>query len=635
MFRSIVVVLCCAALSACSGVGDVFLSAPEKVGKAFPPITEVRIGEEGLRALVAADPVQAKAFEQQYASRLALRALTCAQGLTIGRFDSIDKVKGYAVNRQCLAEQDILLMQYLGIRQIGYRLAQPALRPFLPLGPTATLPTGGAPDLQALFAASAAGVAVLVGQRGELASVEIPGGKKIAPLAAAPGSVQSVLLSPNGRVAAVRLHSNNSVMFVDTETGSKLWDTREIKQLYSWMPEVGAALAADGKTGALTLIDFQAGTLAAHPVALREQAWAVNVSTAPSRVLVAANRVFSLLEHVRDGGVNGTVVKEYHLPQGRSAQGAPTLMLGGKSIVFASARELMAVELASGKETVWPTGEFFAGRYAKLSETTLLFDTNERDGSRTKSVVFDITSNTLASVVGADAGGGSVTELPGRAGFYRRSYPDVWIGDSVASAAPVSIDSVIAAYNLARQIARLEESSRMVAREESAGAEMSISSSAPAFSFGGAAPSRPSTAITAGQDAIMSSLARTGRIEAVGVYQGVSASAVGQSRKVGSVTVRVRSGKPVLLVLSSYEPVRWTLVPEPGATILGVLVSGYHQSEVLGAGRARVLMSGSTYAYTAGSSEYRALNRQTLLYTGKEIDTFQGKYEGSAFTVGQ
>ncbi len=631
MFRSTAAALLCLALSACSS--DVFLPGSAKVNKAFPPIAEVRVAEEGLRATLLSDAKASSAFERQYASRLELRALTCGQGITVGRFDSIDKVKALAVNRACLIEQDALLLQFLGIRQVGLRLSQPPLRPLAPLGPPALIPTAGGPEILAGYAASAAGVAVLTGSRGELLSVEIPGGKKIATLPAAPNGTRNVQVSPNGRVAAVRV--NNSVMFIDTETGSKLWDTSDIKQFYGWLPEVSAALASDGKTGILALIDFETGLIAEHPVALRDPAWAMTVSTSPSRVLVGSGRVFSLIEHVRDGLVKGVTVKEFHLKQGQGVTSSgPTLMLDGKSIVFTSSRELMAVELDSGKETSWATGEYFSGRYAKLSESTLLVDALDQENNRTKAMVFDIAKATLAPVIGADGGNGNVAELAGRTGFIRRGYQEVWFGDTVKAGDPVAIDSVVNAVNLARQLARLEAASGEVGRAAPPGFDNATPAS-PAFIIPGVSPPPARAAPVPGQDAMLVALASHARIEAVGVYQGAAAKADAGGHKIGNVQVRVRRGKGVILVLSSYEPVRWTLVPEPGAAILAVLLSGYYQSEVVGAGRARVIVSGSGHAYEIGSSDYQTLNRQTMIYTGKGIDAFQGKYEGSAFTVGE
>ena len=636
MFRPIVVFLACTILSGCS---DTFLSASEKINKAFAPIAEVRVAEESLRTLLQPDTAAIKVFEQQYAARLELRALTCGQGVTVGRFDSVDKVKQLAIKRDCLNEQDTLLLQYLGIRQIGLRLAQPALRPLLPLGPPRMIHTGGGPELSNAFAASAAGVAVLTGTRGEMLSVEIPGGKKIATLGQVPGSVSTVLVSPNGRVVAIRPQTD-SLIFVDAETGSKLWETKILKRFYAWLPEVSAALASDTKTGAMALIDFQAGTVAAHPVALREPAWAMTVSTAPSRVLVGSARLFSLIEHSRSKlEIKTSIIKELQITQGQSMPSeAPTLMLGGASIVFTASPNLMAMSLETGAETVLSSGDLFAGRYAKLSESTLLVQTRGHDMSGVKAAVFDIKNVTLAPLMPGEAGNGNVTTLTGRTGFLRTSYQEMWFGDTVKAGEPVSLESWANAVNLLKQIARLEAASQENALHDqdaapgAAAVAIAVADSNTASrAFG--TPSRVTPEL--GQDRFLAGMARSARLEAVGVYQGSAATAGAQGqRKIGNVEVRVRRGKPVILVLSSYEPVRWKVVMESGASVVGVLVSGYYQSEVTGAGNARIIVRGSSYAYEAGSAQLTGLYRQTAVTTGKIIDSFQGKYEGSLFTVG-
>jgi hypothetical protein len=134
----------------------------------------------------------------------------------------------------------------------------------------------------------------------------------------------------------------------------------------------------------------------------------------------------------------------------------------------------------------------------------------------------------------------------------------------------------------------------------------------------------------------IANLARDAQIEAVGVYQGgAGESRTNDGRKMGYVEVRLRrSAKPVVLVLSSYEPVRWMLIPESGARLAAVLVSGYYPSQVIGAGAARIVMTGSVYAYKLGSPEYNALNLEIVKWTGKSIGIFQGRYEGTAFSVG-
>jgi hypothetical protein len=134
----------------------------------------------------------------------------------------------------------------------------------------------------------------------------------------------------------------------------------------------------------------------------------------------------------------------------------------------------------------------------------------------------------------------------------------------------------------------------------------------------------------------LAEVGRTARIEAVGIYEGADAVAVpGNSHRTGTVQVHVRrSAKPIILALSSYEPVRWVLTVEPGAKLAAVLNSGYAESQVYGAGSARVYQMGRMYAYKRSSDEYRALDAEVTQWAGKPIDVFQGRYTGQTFLVG-
>jgi hypothetical protein len=134
----------------------------------------------------------------------------------------------------------------------------------------------------------------------------------------------------------------------------------------------------------------------------------------------------------------------------------------------------------------------------------------------------------------------------------------------------------------------------------------------------------------------LAELAKDATIESVGVYEGSGAAPRPRGERTPlPVEVRVRrSAQPIVLVLSSYEPVRWTLVLEEGAKLAAVLVSGYYQSQVVGAGSARVVNIGGAYAYKQDHSKYHALDSEVFRYTGKRINLFQGKYTGKEFNVG-
>lgn len=495
MFRFLVLPLFCLSMSGCSEISDVFMPAHAKVNKAFPPIAEVRVAEENLRAFIQQDKAARSSLDALYASRLELRALTCTQGLTIGRFASIATVKALPIGRDCLNAQDAQLLQYLGIRQVAVRFSQPPLRPLLPLGPATPVPATGGVDFFSGYAASGAGVAVMRGTRSEFISIELPSGKKISSFPISPETSSRVLLSPNGRVTAMNI-GNSGVAFVDTETGAKLWDTRDFNQLYAWMPEVSAALASDSKNGALLVIDFQTGKIYPHSVSLRNQTWALPVSSTPSRVLVGAYKEFSLMEHVRDGdAVQGSIITGFRIKEAAGvSSSSPTLMLERKAIVFISGRDFMMFDLESGKETLWSTGEFLGNRYAKLSEETLLVDSYVPNTIGSKSWVFNIKEVTLSPVEMADSQQGIVSELVGRTGYMRRNHNQTWFGDVVPTGEATSLSAIMGAFNLERQIAQLEAATRA----ESAGAGSrslhELSNQAPSHRYAPApAPAAPPT----------------------------------------------------------------------------------------------------------------------------------------------
>ncbi|MDB5770799.1 MAG: hypothetical protein JWM42_1173 [Burkholderia sp.] len=617
MFRIVSVLLFSAGLSACTQIQEAFMPADVKVNMAFPPSVEVKMAQENLRALLQADADATKVLDEQYASRLQLRALTCLEGRSVGRFTSVNGVKALPLNRDCFVTQDAQLLQYLGIRQVGARLAQQPLRPLKRLGPPTEASHAGMPETASGVAASSAGVVVLQGTRGELTSIEIPGGKKIASLSVAENPSHSIAISPNGRIAAVDTR-NRSVTFIDTETGTKLWEAKGIHRLLAWVPEAGAVVVTEGSSSNLAIVDTQSGKVAPHPVSLRYPSWALPVSGSPSHTLIGSSREFTLVEHTRTSeGIKATALKDFRITQGSGVTSStPTLMLDGKSIVFITSRDIISIDLASGKETLWQTGTFLSNRYAKLGENKLLIDSYEAGGIGTKPMVFDITQSTLAPVESQSAISGIVYELAGRTGFMRRGSNRLWFGDELKAGEPASLDTLIAEHNLRVQLAKLEAQTRMEERSNGQGAD--------AFPPGVPMAARAPMAPVAQSAPMLSDIPADAQVHMVGVYQGRSRD----------VSVSVRSGpRPVVLVLASYEPVRWN-VSNQGARIAAVLVAGYNPSTVNGTGNARVLRIGSNYAYKIDSPEYQQLVALVSRYTSAPIRSFQGLYSGSEFSVG-
>jgi hypothetical protein len=130
-------------------------------------------------------------------------------------------------------------------------------------------------------------------------------------------------------------------------------------------------------------------------------------------------------------------------------------------------------------------------------------------------------------------------------------------------------------------------------------------------------------------------LSRAAQVEAVSVYEAVAMRAPCEPRVTGPVHVCVRPTlRPVVLVLSAHQTVQWVIDLVPGASLAAVLLSGYGESTVAGAGAAVIESIGGFYAFKRGSAEFRHLEQEVLRCTGRNIDNFQSVYAGKAFEIG-
>lgn len=126
-------------------------------------------------------------------------------------------------------------------------------------------------------------------------------------------------------------------------------------------------------------------------------------------------------------------------------------------------------------------------------------------------------------------------------------------------------------------------------------------------------------------------------VHVIGVYEGSYPPGVRHSfgrHPDGAIALRVDTVfVPVVLVLTSYEPVVWTLELAPGVDIAEIILSGYHPSSVEGVDRS-VRVSRQSLGYAYKNDEQRAaLEREVMNYTGLAITSFQSSYKGKEFSV--
>jgi hypothetical protein len=110
---------------------------------------------------------------------------------------------------------------------------------------------------------------------------------------------------------------------------------------------------------------------------------------------------------------------------------------------------------------------------------------------------------------------------------------------------------------------------------------------------------------------------------------------------VADITIE-RQGKPLVLVLSSYEPTKWRLHKSAGVNIETVILNGYHEQQVEGTSGIITIInrsgvnsiSPSAYKWPSkGKDDTRILVSWVEKLIGTEITSFHGCYRATKFTL--
>jgi hypothetical protein len=159
------------------------------------------------------------------------------------------------------------------------------------------------------------------------------------------------------------------------------------------------------------------------------------------------------------------------------------------------------------------------------------------------------------------------------------------------------------------------------------------------------------TAVATVLDAYDRGLCWPGRLPAgttihmLGTYQ--SRNATGRlGRHPGTVAVNVTASRPVLLVLTSYEPVEWQIRLAPGSQLAGVLATGMYRSTVTGDVRntpilindqqdhCAALGGGLVFAYEQGEQQLRLAGALERMF-GRPVADFQASHNAATFEIRQ
>ncbi len=602
----------------CNFQGSFSFASEDKINSAFPISEAVSITKASVLEL--ATDAQRKEIESQYDARLKLRALGCAKGYSPSWHTSVADIKNKLDNRACFTEADDEIARWLGFRRVGLLLAKPPLKPVPAKTPSLIAADG---FIQTVRFASAAGIALIETQQ----SIEIADFETTKLLFREVKRSKAIgYPSPNGRLFTVG--ESDQLKIRDAESGSVIAEIPYVRAYeFHWLDEQ-TALYTSSESGKAFLIDFLSGNDIPLELIKRGVQRAVSVPDTRNQYVLFSHGTVTKIELNRS-----KVVPEVRLLAEKQASGiawsSQSDVTADGTRFFGASRGLVFVDLTSLEIETIPFEPFVLQNgiaTPKPDEIILTGFIQPPDGKGSPDFLYSISGNTVRPIEREKNSSRRYTYIRSIQKLAVINNNQISVVDKLAALEAVPLEKFASDVLMASNQRKLEAFERQQRLTATA-----VSSTATAPS-----PDARQDAATPYPDNPIARLARNAQIEAVGVYQGETGAMRAEAgRRTGNVLVHVRrSAKPLVLVLSSYEPVRWSLVMEPGAKLSAVLVSGYYQSQVVGAGSARVVMAGSRYAYKAGSQEHRALNQETFKWTGKDIDLFQGRYEGKSFSVG-
>jgi hypothetical protein len=604
------------ALSGCDAARNIGRSPEERVNEARPVLAETLEARKSLEAMLARDAKGSADLQRELATRDKVRALTCAKGFSPSLFQTKDEVAKSLTDQQCFDDYDRETLQWLKGRQLHSLLTAGPLRA-VPSTPVAIFATAG--GVNTIRFAAEAPIAVCTSNN-TVEVIDVGSGESLFLDRNLSQHPSAVAISPNGRVFAVG--GSNGLSLREAENGEVLLDLPDY-QRFVWLDrETG--LAIKRTQAAVDLIDFANN---ARTVAVR------GIDAIPSSVLpLAAAQPEFLLSSPgtiaryalkRDAkGVQATLLDQKTGPPMGWSENTSAVTIDDAWFVQAS-NELWVTNLRTLVTEHMPIGPFYARAVTPMPDPdeVMLFGSFSSGSGAAPPLVYSISNHTFTPVEDDQ-----LTAMPGYSALRTVFVPalkrvavvtgsKVKLLDELKRGPKYGPEALVQLFAEEQRIQQERNAIQVAARE--------------GFQLDRIVNGIP---VASGP---MLEAARDATVEAVGVYESAHGShGIGKPSVPGPVTVTLRrSDKPIVLVLSSYEPVLWSIVGARSANLKAVLLGGYSPSTVAGEEGVRVTQIGRLYAYERGSG-FEALQREVITRTGKGIDTFQGTYSGTSFVVG-
>lgn len=594
-----------------------FATSPEdRINAAMPLAADTAEAKRAFDTLARAQSYDAARIDNEFRDRLKMRALECAHGYSPAWSEGEESVRAQLSDTACFERFDQSLAQWVGLRHAGLLLAAPPLRPI----PAKPAPYLVAEDriAEGSFARQA-GIAVLhTSKRHEV--FDLGSGQRLQAILRN-GRSFVVDISDNGRLLS--LNQDQATVVVDLERGKPLLRLEDVGgQKLFWVGKAGAVYVPENARAPLFL-DLLSGRESPLPTSIGSLG-AVAPTPAPGRYALLGFTRHASIDVVQDAqGWSAKLAQEVEpneavgnwRPGNLNADG--TLYIGQQNglalldLLTLQARkvDLKPLMVSAVVPTPDPDLVYLAGTYRTAT------------GFEHEPLLYSLSKRTLAAAQVAKRLYVTLVYLPSIKRNAVRDDFKLSLLDELHGAAPVDAQTYLQGLPVA-------EPAPMPAIASDEGAAAAARAAWLAETARGSR--------TAATDPALAMRATMADIEAVGIYEGEGAvhGPGSSARQPGTVQVRVKRGRPVILVLTSYEPVNWIVKPDPGAIVLAVLRGGYYPSQVQGAGNARITDLGRLYAYKRGDAAYEKLDAEVKRLSGKPMDRFQGTYRGQAFEVG-
>jgi hypothetical protein len=617
-----------------------FADREDRINAAIPLSAPAQTALELLHR-VATDHSQLAVLEDQFHTKLRLRALQCGQNYTLAESASTEDIRREHGGDPCFAEFDEDLAEWLGLHSIGFMLALPPLRPMS--GSTQQSISDSTGPIRTVHFAARAGVAIIDSLK-DTEVVDLQSGSPIfSSVRQAEDQITS--LSPNGRIYTAA--NRAAVRFYDAATGAFItaprWCSIVGRCGFYWLDE-RSAMMYSADTQRSMIFDFRTGTQTPLDTGFEGVARLVRLG-ASSEFFALSN---SSIVHFRLTYVNDQPRVEFikinptklnllwNEEGGLNANGRVFSALSDGKIYLISTDNLTV--------DVIDLGSFFVQEVVPTTDPDKLLASGYVMGgpNTTQSYLISMSGRTLSELDTTRIRARRFFYHQGRNALFSLTESSLELAQKLPTQAAVGVANFVARQN------------NPVSAPPPSGF---LAPTVPqVMAYGRPKPAEPVPGVIA-------DLAKDAEIQGIGVYEAddpqanggkppgtfigtLPGSAVsvyqlspGQPAAAPPVTagiikVTVRSGKrPLVLVLSSFAAVDWQLTVEPGTQLKAVLISGTHGSTVSGQGSARVAAVGNAYSYSLGSPEYTLLQNEIYTWTGRRIELFQCGYKASNFTV--